>query len=271
MIAMGMTLTSDDFRRLMSQPKAIAVGLVSQILLLPGIAFAVAAGFDLKTTFALSMILLASSPGGSTSNLIVHISGADAPLSLTLTALSNILAFVSLPLYLGIAQNTFGSVPGNATVPVTDLVIGIAALTVIPIGIGMVIRAKAPSFAVRMEEPGKSISAAVLGIIIVLLVVQNWQAIVDDGPEFAPAFITMNALALLGGFGFATLMRLPKRQAITVGVETGIQNATITIAIALTVFGSNELAIVPGLYGLWMLFTGFAFAFAIRDRTPQPA
>ncbi len=269
MIAMGMTLTSVDFKRLLSQPKAIAVGMTSQLLLLPALAFGVAAGFGLETTFALSMILLASSPGGSTSNLIVHISGADAPLSLTLTALSNVVAFVSLPIYLGIAQDLFGSVPGTAKVPVGDLVVGIAALTVVPIAIGMVIRAKKPDVAIRMEEPGKTISAAVLGIIILLLVIQNWSAIVEDGPEFAPAFITLNILALLGGFAWAVAMKLPKQQAATVAIETGIQNATITIAIALTVFGSDDLAIVPGLYGLWMLFTGFAFAFAVKDRSIQ--
>jgi BASS family bile acid:Na+ symporter len=270
MIAMGMTLTGIDFRRLATQPKAIGVGLISQLILLPAIAFAVAGVFGLATTFALSMILLAASPGGSTSNLIVHMADADRPLSITLTAISNVVAFVTLPIYITIAQNVFGNLPGEATVPAGDLVVQIAALTVVPIAIGMFIRAKRPDFADRAEEPGKIISTAVLGIIILGLVIQNWDSIVDEGPEFAPAFITMNLLALAGGTLLATGAKLGHRQVTTVGLETGIQNATITIAIALAVFESDDLATVPGLYGLWMLVTGFAYAF-MRRRSQELA
>lgn len=265
MIAMGMTLTAADFRRLAAQPKAIAVGLASQLLLLPAIAFAVAGVFGLATTFALSMILLAASPGGSTSNLIVHMADADRPLSITLTALSNVVAFVTLPIYVTIAQNVFGSLPGEAEVPAGDLVVQIAALTVIPIAIGMFVRARRPDFADRAEEPGKIISTVVLAVIIIGLVIQNWSSIIDEGPEFAPAFITMNLLALLGGTLLATGANLGRRQVTTIGLETGVQNATITIAIALAVFESDDLAIVPGLYGLWMLVTGFGYAFARRS------
>lgn len=266
MIAMGMTLTGDDFRRLQSQKKAVAVGLCCQLLVLPAIGFAVAGAFDLATVFAVSMVLLASSPGGSTSNLIVHVSDADRALSLTLTALSNVVVFVSLPLFLGIAQDVFGTLDGETAVPVGDLALQIAALTVVPIAIGMVIRSKAPSFAERMEEPGKLLSSAVLAVIIVGLVIQNWGTIVDEVPEFGPAFVTLNLVALLAGWGVATLVGLTSKEATTIGIETGVQNSTIAIAIALTVFGSDDLALVPGLYGLWMLITGFAFGFLMRRR-----
>lgn len=266
MVAMGMTLSVADFNRLRSEPRAILVGLGCQLLLLPAIGFAVAGVFGLSTVFALSMILLASSPGGSTSNLIVHVTNGDRPLSITLTAISNLFAFVALPVYLGIAQDVFGSIPGEAAVPAGDLVVQIAALTVIPITVGMLIRWKRSAFADRMEEPGKLISSGVLAVIIVGLVIQNWASIAEDGPEFAPAFVAMNLLALLGGFGVATAARLPRLQASTIGLETGMQNATISIAIALSVFDSTELAIVPGLYGLWMLITGFAFSFAVAGK-----
>lgn len=266
MIAMGMTLTGDDFRRLATQKKAVIVGLFCQLLILPAIGFATAWVFGLATVFAVSMVLLASSPGGSTSNLIVHVSDADRALSLTLTAVSNVIVFVSMPLYLGLAQNAFGSLDGDAAVPVGDLVVQVAALTVVPIVIGMLVRSWAPAFAIRAEEPGKLLASVVLFVIIIGLVIQNWDTIVDEAPDFGPAFIVMNALALAAGFGIATAAGLTNREATTVGIETGIQNSTIAIAIALSVFDSEDLAIVPGLYGLWMLVTGFAFAFLLRSR-----
>ena len=266
MIAMGMTLTGEDFRRLQGQKKAVAVGLLCQLVLLPTLGFLAAWVFGLATVFALGMILLVASPGGSTSNLIVHVSDADRALSLTLTAISNIAVFVSMPILLTLGQRAFGDLDGDASVPVGDLIVQIAALTVIPIAIGMWIRAKAPAFAVRFEEPGKRIAAIVFFVIVLALVVQNWSLIVDEVPNFGPAFVALNAVALLAGWGVATRAGLSEREAATIGIETGIQNGTLAIAIALSVFDSEDLALVPGLYGLWMLLTGFGFAFLMRRR-----
>jgi len=159
-----------------------------------------------------------------------------------------------------------GTLDGDGGIPVVDLVVQIAALTVVPIALGMFIRSRSPSFADRAEEPGKVVSAGVFAIIVFGLVIQNWGAIVDDVPEFGAAFVTLNVLALAAGFGIATLSKLTHREATTIGIETGIQNSALTVTIALTIFDSTELAIVPGLYGIWMLFTGFAFAFGMRRR-----
>ena len=269
MIAMGMTLTSDDFRRLATQKKAVAVGLFCQLLVLPALGFLTAWVFGLATIFALGMVLLVASPGGSTSNLIVHVSDADRALSLTLTAISNVAVFVSMPLLLWLGQRAFGELDGNASVPVIDLVIQIAALTIIPIAIGMFVRAKRPNVADRIEDPGKKLASIVFLVIVVLLVIQNWQVIVDEVPEFGPAFVALNVLALAAGLTIASAMGLSQREATTVAIETGIQNSTLAIAVALSVFDLDDLAIVPGLYGLWMLFTGFAFAFIMRSRRTQ--
>lgn len=266
MISMGMTLTSDDFRRLLGQKKAVGVGLFCQLIVLPTFGFLTAWIFGLETVFALGMVLLIASPGGSTSNLIVHVSDADRALSLTLTALSNIAVFVSMPLLIALGQRAFGDLDGNASVPVVDLIIQIAALTVVPIAIGMFIRASRPDFAVRMEEPAKRLASIVFFVIIILLVVQNWQVVLDEVPEFGPAFVALNIVALAAGLFIARAAGLTHREATTVAIETGIQNSTLAIAVALSVFDSDDLAIVPGLYGLWMLFTGFAFAYFMKSR-----
>lgn len=266
MIAMGMTLTGADFVRLRAQAKAVVTGVVCQVLLLPLLGFGVAALFDLDTVFAIGMVLLASSPGGSTSNLIVHVTDLDRPLSLALTAISNVFVFVTMPVSLGLAQEAFGELDGDVAVPVGELILQIAALTVVPIAIGMGVRAKAPAFATRMEEPGKQLASAVFGIIVVALVIQNWDVIVDDAPDFAPAFVVMNLAAMALGWGIARGVGLTDRESATIGLEVGVQNGTLAIAVALSVFDNDDLALVPGLYGLWMLFTGFGFAFLARRK-----
>ncbi len=266
MIAMGMTLRSEDFQRLLTQKKAVAVGLFCQLLVLPALGFATAWVFGLATVFALGMVLLVASPGGSTSNLIVHVSNADRALSLTLTAISNVAVFVTMPVLLALGQRAFGSLDGDASVPVGDLVLQIAALTVLPIAIGMFVRTRSPHVADRIEEPGKRFATVIFLVIVILLVVQNWSAILVEAPKFGPAFVTLNLLALAAGYSVATTAGLNGREATTVGIETGIQNSTLSIAIAISVFDSEDLALVPGLYGLWMLFTGFGFAFLLASR-----
>lgn len=266
MISMGMTLTGGDFRRLLGQKTAVGVGLFSQLLILPALGFLVAWVFGLAPVFALGMVLLVASPGGSTSNLIVHVSNADRALSLTLTAISNVAVFVSMPVLVALGQRAFGDLDGTASVPVVELIVQIAALTIVPIAIGMFVRARKAEFAIRMEEPAKRLASVVFIAIVVLLVIQNWGTIVDEAPEFGPAFVALNVLALAAGWGVATAFGLTAKEVTTIAIETGIQNSTLSIAIALSVFNSDELALVPGLYGLWMLFTGFGFAYVMKSR-----
>lgn len=271
MIAMGMTLTGADFVRLRSQSRAVVTGVVCQVLVLPALGFAAAWLFDLDTVFAVGMVLLASSPGGSTSNLIVHVTDLDRPLSLALTAISNVFVFVTMPVSLTLAQDAFGELDGDVAVPVGELIVQIAALTVVPIGIGMAVRAKAPEVAIRFEEPGKRLASTVFAVIVFALVVQNWDVIVDDAPDFAPAFIAMNLAALGLGWGIARGAGLSDRESATIALEVGVQNGTLAIAVALSVFDNDDLALVPGLYGLWMLITGFGFAFLARRSAREPA
>lgn len=264
MVAMGMSLVVDDFRRLASEPRAVLTGLGCQLVVLPALGFAVAAVFPLEPLYAVSVVLLTASPGGTTSNLIVHVADVDRALSITLTALSNVAVFVLMPFELGLAQSVFGGPGDGASVPVVTTMVQVAGLTVVPVAIGMAIRARRPAFADRTQDLGKVLSGAILALVIVGLVVQNWDQVLDEGPTFAPAFVTLNLLALAAGFLIARAVGLGRSQAVTIGIETGLQNATLAIAIALSILDSAEMAIVPGLYGVWMLVTGFAFALWLR-------
>jgi BASS family bile acid:Na+ symporter len=270
MIAVGMTLTGDDLRRLTQQRKAVAVGLFCQLIVLPVLAFFFAWAFGLATIFAIGMILLAASPGGSTSNLIIHISDGDRPLSLTLTTMANLVVFATMPLLIRLAERVFGQLDGDARVPLVALVIQVAGLTVIPVLIGAAIRWRSPGFADRAEGPGKRIATIVFVIIVALLIVDNWDRIADEVPRFGPAFISLNLAALAAGWGIARAAGVTDREATAIGLETGMQNTTVAITVALAVFDSEDLAIIPALYGIWMFVTGLSFAFVLRS-SPEPA
>ena len=162
---------------------------------------------------------------------------------------------------LGIALNLFVDGSQDIDFPIVDIMIQVAALTIVPIIIGMGIRYRWPKFAERTKDGSKIFSGVVLLVVIIGLVIQNWDTIVVDGPRFALAFIVLNAVALTVGYLVAKMFALDQTESVTIGIETGLQNSTVTITVALSVLVNNEMAIIPGLYGIWMLATGFAFAF----------
>ncbi len=275
MVALGMTLTLADFKRVATQPRQVAIGLLCQLVLLPLLGFAVAAIFALPPVYAISIILLAASPGGATSNLIVHAADGDRALSVTLTAISNMLAWLSIPFLLGIAYPLYGSGALDINFPVANTMIQVAALTVVPVIIGMGIRAWKTDFAEKSKRFSRIFATALLFLVILALVIQNWDAIVRDGPRFAPAFILLNLAALAIGFHVSKLAGINRVQSATIAIEMGLQNSTVAITVALTILGNGEMAVIPGLYAIWMLITGFGFAFWVARRfpveTPQAA
>lgn len=273
MVTLGMTLTVADFKRIFTSPKPIFIGLLCQMILLPILGFAVANIFALPAVYAISLILLAVSPDGATSNLIIHAGDGDRALGITLTAITNMLAFLTIPFGLGIAYSLYGTGALDIEFPVASTMIQVAVITVIPTLIGMGIRQWKPDFAENSKSWSKTFATVFLFLVIAALVAQNWDVIVRDGPRFAPAFIVLNILSLIVGYFVPKFLGINYVQAMTIAIETGLQNSTVSITVALTLLNSNDMAIIPGLYAIWMYVTGFALAFIMARRTlvPEPA
>lgn len=271
MVTLGMTLTIADFRRIVTQPKPVFIGLFCQMLLLPLLGFAVAGIFALPAIYAISLVLLAVSPDGATSNLIIHAGDGDRALGITLTAITNMLAFLTIPFGLSIAYNLYGTGALDIDFPVVDTMIQVAVITLIPTLIGMGIRQRKPEFAENSKRWSKSFATVFLFLVIIALIVQNWDVIVRDGPRFAPAFIVLNVASLIVGYFVPKFLKVDFIQSMTIAIETGLQNSTVSITVAMTLLNNNEMAVIPGLYAIWMYVTGFALAYWMARRSPSPA
>jgi BASS family bile acid:Na+ symporter len=269
MITLGMTLTVADFKRIVTYPKPVFIGLVCQIVLLPLLGFGVAAIFALPAIYAISLILLAVSPDGATSNLIIHAGDGDRALGITLTAITNMLAWLTIPFGLGIAYSVYGTGALDIDFPVADTMLQVAVITLIPTLIGMGIRQWKPEFAENSKRWSKTFATAFLFLVILALVIQNWDVIVRDGPRFAPAFIVLNIASLVVGYFVSRFAGINYVQAMTIAIETGLQNSTVSITVAITLLNNNEMAVIPGLYAIWMYVTGFALAFWMARRSPS--
>lgn len=255
MLGMGLSLTITDFKRIIVYPKAVGIGLVNQLILLPLVAFALIQLFGLQTELAVGMMILAACPGGATSNLISHLAKGDTALSITLTAFSSLVTVISIPLIVNFAIIKFMPNGEAMQLNVFHTVISVLVITIIPVSIGMMIRAKAPTFSHKMEKPVKIISAIFLALIIIAAVFKEKDNMIEFFKQAGPVALALNVTMLAIGFYGSRLLKLSPRQSGTVSIETGIQNGTLGIAVAVTILGNSEMSIPSVIYSLIMFVT----------------
>lgn len=255
MLGMGLSLTFADFKRILVYPKAVGIGLVNQLILLPLIAFALIKLFGLQTELAVGIMILAACPGGATSNLISHLAKGDTALSITLTAFSSLITVITIPLIVNFAIVEFMPNGEEMKLDVMKTVVSVLIITIIPVSIGMLIRAKAKTFSQKMENPVKIISAIFLTLIIVAAVLKEKDSMLDFFRQAGPVALALNVAMLAIGFYGSRLLKLSPRQSATVSIETGIQNGTLGIAVAVTIIGNSQMSIPSAIYSLIMFVT----------------
>jgi len=264
MLGMGLSLVPYDFKRVVIYPKATAIGIVNQIIMLPVIGFILLYIFKLHSPeLAVGIMVLAACPGGPTSNLISHISKGDTALSITLTAISSLIAVITIPLIVNFGLAHFMQHGEYVPLPVFDTIIKLMLITLVPVAIGMFIRARAVGFAKRMDKPVKIVSGILLFVIIFAAIMSNKDIFVQSFREVGPIALTLNVVMLIIGYFSARMMSLKRAQSITISIESGIQNGTLGITIASTLLHNNVIAISPAIYSLIMFMTaGIIIAWA---------
>ena len=166
MLGMGLSLTLQDFKRVTVFPKAVIIGLICQVVLLPVLAFALMSVWEIKSEFAVGIILLAAVPGGPTSNLLAYLGKCDAALSITLTAISSLITIITIPFLVNYAMETFMGEGKFVALPVLKTMLQILVITIIPVSLGMFLNKRYPKTALRFQRPVKIASAVFITIII---------------------------------------------------------------------------------------------------------
>lgn len=255
MLGMGLSLVVDDFRRIVKYPKATIIGLVNQLIFLPAIGFGICHLFKLPNELAIGIMLLAACPGGVTSNLISHLSRGDTALSISLTAVSSFITLITIPLYVGFAMNYFNNTGQAVDVDEVGMLLQVLVIVIIPVSIGMFIRSRREAFALRMDNPVRMVSIVLFVTILLSIIVKERETIVEYFPQIGGATVALNLLTLLAGYFSAKMLKLDQKQAITIAIESGIQNGTLAIVIASTVLANFTLSIPAGIYSMVMFIS----------------
>ena len=257
MFGMGLTLVIGNFVRIFTYPKAVLVGLINQIILLPIIGFSIVVLFNLSPTMATGVMILSLCPGGPTSNLITQVSRGNIGLSVTLTALASLITVFTIPVLLSEAIAYFtGNTGVVIELPVLQTMLQILVITVIPIAIGMMIRKRNEGFALRMEKPMRTASTVLFVIIFLVIIVANKDNLVQAMKEVGLATLLLNLLTMGLGFLTAKLFGIAGNSQITITIESGIQNGTLAFVIATTILNNFEMGLPTGAYSIWMFITG---------------
>ncbi|MEV6524634.1 bile acid:sodium symporter family protein [Longispora sp. NPDC051575] len=267
MLGLGLTLTLEDFRRVVRYPKAMVVCLVSQMLILPAICLGLVVLFDLRPELAIGMMLLAASPGGSTASLYSHLFKGDLALNISLTAVNSVLALFTLPVIVNLSVAGFLGSDSSLGLQF-DKVIQVFAVVLIPIAIGMAIRARFTGFATRMERPVKILSVVVLLLLIGSVISGLGKEIIDTLPQIIVVVVAFNLFSMLIGYFGPRLLRVGERESIASAFEIGLHNASLTIAIAMSpaLLDNPKMAIPSVTYGFVMFFTAAIFGLLVSRR-----
>lgn len=264
MTGMGASLTLADFRAVVRRPRGPLIGLLSQYGWMPLLAFGLARALDLPDDMALALIVVGCTPGGTTSNLFTYFAGADVALSVAMTALSTITAIVLMPLTLSLYAGGFTS--ATLGVPYRSVVSTLAVMLV-PLALGMVVRARAPAAARAVERVGGLAGIAVLLLLIGSALVKNLDLLrATTGTMFAAAF-GLGALGFGLGWLGAGVAGLGAAQRRSVAFETGIQNSPLALGILIASFPGEEQARMlwlPLLYALLVLISGSLLTLGFR-------
>ncbi|WP_347173935.1 bile acid:sodium symporter family protein [Polaribacter uvawellassae] len=268
MLGMGMTLVLADFTRIIKYPKAILIGMTNQLIFLPIIGFSLAIIFNLSPVMAVGLLILATCPGGPTSNLITQICKGNIALSVTLTAIASIISILTIPFILSYALAFFGtSTDVTIKLPILDTILQIMVITVIPISIGMLIRKFKPNFAKRMEKPMRIASTVIFILVFIAVLTANFSLIGKAMSEVGIVTLLLNILTMGLGFLTAKLFKLNIKNAISITVESGIQNGTLAFVIATSILNNIEMAIPTAAYSIWMFITGGILMWQLSKRS----
>lgn len=269
MFGMGLGLTKQDFTRLWTTPRAIFIGLAGQLLLLPLLAFTLCILFELPPTLAIGLMILAACPGGTTSNVISQLAKANLALSVTLTAICTLICVFSTPWIIHYAVVYFlGDTAPDYSLLQTA--VSLIVITLLPIQAGIMVRKHYCEWALKYERYFRHFSLLFLAVMVMALVIIEYDLLISAFKAVFLACLALNILSIAAGLLLSAASALNRQDAMTLGIEIGIQNSTMAIVIAINFLQQSEYAISAGVYSFTMYLCMLPLIWWSKRTAKQP-
>jgi BASS family bile acid:Na+ symporter len=270
MISMGMELVLSDFKRVLELPRATVVGLLGQMVVLPGIGLAFAHWPGFSPEVAIGVVIITACPGGATSNIFSYLARANIALSITLTSLSSVICFATIPLWIDLGLSLFGGAmeadASGLRLPFGATAAKLLVVTLLPVTIGMAIRARWPAFSERVRTPLRRSMVILMAASVAIIVGSEWENVVDDFETAAGGAFALVSGMLGLAYVLARVARLDVRDSFTISIEVGLQNGALATMIVVSLLGRPELIVFPGAYALLSFLPVTVWTIALRRR-----
>ena len=255
MFSLGVGLTKDDFVRVLKMPNSFFIGLLNQMFILPVIAFFIVSFFNLERELAVGFMILSCCPGGVTSNILTKIAKGDIALSISLTAIASIITVLTLPIIVSFSILFFMGTDAP-DIKILPLCLTMFFLTTIPVTIGVYVNSKFHSFVVKFSKISNNLSTFLFIIIVLGALSSEWNAFVNNLIILGPSIILLIIIMFVVGYISSKVLKINKNRAITIAIESSIQNATVGITIGALISNSNSglslYSLASGVYGILM-------------------
>ena len=264
MLGLGMGLTSQDFLRVIKTPKDFMVGLISQLIILPIVAFVLIKFLGTSPEIALGVMIIAAAPGGITSNIMTKFANGDVALSVSLTAIISIISIITVPLIVFTSADLLGIRFESESINITGTAIKMSLVVALPVFIGMLIRKFADSFISSRTSLINKVTGFLFLIVFIAIWIEERDNILNYLTQAGLVVLNLNIVMMAIAYFLAKKFASGPKQVKCISLECGLQNGTLAVFVATEI--SNEIIyIIPtAAYALIMYLTGFLFIWLLR-------
>ena len=264
MFSLGLGLSGADFLRVLKQPKDFFIGIISQIFLLPLIAFILVKIWPISTELALGVMIIAAAPGGVTSNILTSLAKGDVALSITLTAVISLLCFLTIPLIFSL---TYPIITGQVLpfdFSIGSIIVQIFLITTVPVILGMILKAIFPNFFSRTENFFVKLSFFLFVFVLFMAIYQELPNIVEYFAASGLITLILNVSILIVAYFLCNIFNVNAPQKKTILIETGLQNGTLAIVVTSLIFTDSMYLVPIATYALIMYAVILLYIFGLK-------
>ncbi len=264
MLALGLGLSTQDFLRVIRQPKDFTVGLICQLILLPIIAFILIKIFNTPLELALGVMIIAAAPGGVTSNVLTKFANGDVALSVSLTAIISLFSIISVPFIVFTSADLLGINNISKEISMIGISMKMFLVVTLPVLLGMLIRKFATNFIMSKTQLIQRISIILFIIVFAAIWVEEWENIMSYIAQAGAITLVLNIVMMIVGYYVAKFLASGVAQRKCISLECGLQNGTLAVFVASQLFSDITFLIPTAAYALIMFVTSILFVLFVR-------
>ena len=267
MLGLGLGLKIDDFTRILKTPKDFFVGFFSQLIILPLVAYLLIIILKVPPEIAIGVMIIASAPGGVTSNILTKFANGDVALSISLTAVISLISIITVPLIIFTSADLFGITDISQNISMTGIALKMFLVVTVPVILGMIIRKFAENFVNSKIQIFEKLNIVLFVIFFIAAFYEERESFIDFLMQAGFITLILNITMMIVAYYLGKTFASGIKQQKCIALECGLQNGTLAIFVSTQIFGTDIVYITPtAAYALIMYITGFIFVFLLKNK-----